>query len=262
MKQSIVLLLLSFTLVWAHPTYTGYSGAFGSKGTCASSCHGSGTGTIVVTGIPNSYTPLKTYTITINHNGGAVISNFNASARQGTTAAAAGSFAAGSGSATYVVSGYENGVRASANNFDTATFVWTAPAAGTGNVTFYIAGLQSSKNGPNTKIVVTSTEQSTTVINANYAGPQQFALRQNYPNPFYPATTINYQLPRPEHVVLKVFDSLGKEIATLVDRTETSGNKFARFDAGNLPSGVYFYQLRAGSWVETKKLVLLEKIER
>lgn len=130
MKQSIVLLLLSFAIVRAHPTYTGYSGAFGSKETCASSCHGSGTGTIVVTGIPSSYAPLTTYTIMINHNGGATISNFNASARKGTTAAVVGSFAAGSGSATYTVSGYENGVRASANNFDTATFAWTAPAAG------------------------------------------------------------------------------------------------------------------------------------
>ena len=87
--------------------------------------------------------------------------------------------------------------------------------------------------------------------------PKQFVLNQNYPNPFNPSTVISYQLPVSGDVILKVYDVLGNEVATLVNEEKLAGNFTVRFNTANLPSGVYFYQLRAGSFVETRKMVLL-----
>ncbi|MGB5528680.1 MAG: T9SS type A sorting domain-containing protein, partial [Ignavibacteriaceae bacterium] len=85
----------------------------------------------------------------------------------------------------------------------------------------------------------------------------EFALMYNYPNPFNPSTTIKYEIKELTDVELKVFDILGKEIITLVNEEKTAGSYEIVFDATSFPSGVYFYQLRAGSFVETKKMVLL-----
>ena len=98
--------------------------------------------------------------------------------------------------------------------------------------------------------------------------PLQFEVYQNFPNPFNPTTTIKYQIPELSFVTLKVYDVLGSEIATLVDEDKPIGNYEVEFDAqsatGGLSSGIYFYRLQvypvnggAGSFVETKKMVLL-----
>lgn len=87
--------------------------------------------------------------------------------------------------------------------------------------------------------------------------PTEFSLSQNYPNPFNPSTTISYQLVKQSHVTLKVFDVLGREVATLVNGLEEPGYKSVKFEASKLPSGVYYYRLQAGNYVETKKLLLL-----
>ncbi len=85
-----------------------------------------------------------------------------------------------------------------------------------------------------------------------------FKLNQNYPNPFNPTTIISYQIPYESKVVLKVFNILGDEVATLVNENKAAGNYNVSFNASNLSSGVYFYQIKAGSFVDTKKLVLLK----
>ncbi len=86
--------------------------------------------------------------------------------------------------------------------------------------------------------------------------PQGFVLYQNYPNPFNPTTTIRYSLPHRAHVALTVFNLLGQQVAELVDGEIEAGYHEIQFNAGNLASGVYFYLLQAGSFVETKKLLL------
>jgi len=88
--------------------------------------------------------------------------------------------------------------------------------------------------------------------------PKVFALMQNYPNPFNPSTIISYQLPTSSFVSLKVLDVLGREIATLVNDRQNPGNHSVRFSASNLSSGVYYYRLQAGTYIETKKLTVIK----
>jgi predicted GH43/DUF377 family glycosyl hydrolase len=88
-------------------------------------------------------------------------------------------------------------------------------------------------------------------------GPHEFALQQNYPNPFNPSTTIRYALAQNSHVTLSVFNTLGQIVSTPVDAEEQAGDYEVRFDGSNLASGVYFYRLSAGSFVRTKRLLLV-----
>jgi len=90
--------------------------------------------------------------------------------------------------------------------------------------------------------------------------PGSFRLMQNYPNPFNPATTIHYTLPRSSHVSLKVFDTLGKEVAALVNEQKPAGNHRATLNAANgkMSSGVYFYRLQADEYTSTNKMILLK----
>ena len=87
--------------------------------------------------------------------------------------------------------------------------------------------------------------------------PVEFNLHQNYPNPFNPSTIIYYALPEKANVELRVYDILGSEIATLVNEEKPAGNYEIEFDGSKLSSGIYFYRLQAGSFVVTKKMVLL-----
>jgi hypothetical protein len=100
--------------------------------------------------------------------------------------------------------------------------------------------------------------------------PKEFRLEQNYPNPFNPTTTINYAIPAPAYVSLKVYNTLGQEIVTLIDGLQTPGYKSAEFETGSagggLPSGIYFYRLtarqeaggQAGSFTDVKKMVIIK----
>jgi photosystem II stability/assembly factor-like uncharacterized protein len=88
--------------------------------------------------------------------------------------------------------------------------------------------------------------------------PNLYSLFQNYPNPFNPATKIKYQIPKAGFVSLKVYDLLGREVATLVHEEKLAGRYEVEFNGTNLPSGVYFYKLEAGGNIFTKKLVLLK----
>ncbi len=89
--------------------------------------------------------------------------------------------------------------------------------------------------------------------------PNEFmSLSQNYPNPFNPTTRIVYQIPEKGNVTLKVFDMLGKEIATLVEEYRDEGRYEVEFNASEFSSGAYFYRIQAGDFVETKKMILMK----
>ncbi len=88
--------------------------------------------------------------------------------------------------------------------------------------------------------------------------PFDFALEQNYPNPFNPSTVIRFALPTAGNVVLKVFNSLGEEVATLVDQFVEAGAHELVFDAATLPSGMYLYKLKAGNYTSVKKMLLMK----
>lgn len=88
--------------------------------------------------------------------------------------------------------------------------------------------------------------------------PSNFFLSQNYPNPFNPSTKINFSIPQTRFVTLKIYDIIGKEISTLINEEKPAGNYEVEFNGSNLSSGVYFYKIKAGSFINTKKFVLIK----
>lgn len=94
-------------------------------------------------------------------------------------------------------------------------------------------------------------------IDGPYEVPVKFSLEQNYPNPFNPTTKIKYSIPRESKVTICVYNTLGEEVGILVNETLKAGIHEVNFNPGSLSSGVYFYQIRTGNYVQTKKMVLL-----
>jgi photosystem II stability/assembly factor-like uncharacterized protein len=108
------------------------------------------------------------------------------------------------------------------------------------------------------KLYRTSSGGVTGIYNQNSNLVGSFILHQNYPNPFNPSTSIQYAVSRRQFVSLKVYDLLGREVATLVNEEKPAGEYEVEFDGTELPNGIYFYQLRAGQYVKTKKMVVLK----
>jgi hypothetical protein len=126
---------------------------------------------------------------------------------------------------------------------------------------------QYSRNlGTGNGIELVSPQKTITAVTVGHILPSDFSLNQNYPNPFNPSTTISYTLPIHASVSLKIFDAVGRDIATLVNKEEAAGTYEVPFYARNLASGVYFYRLQirqasdgqSGTFTETKKLVLMK----
>ncbi|MGE5496788.1 MAG: carboxypeptidase regulatory-like domain-containing protein [Syntrophothermus sp.] len=113
--------------------------------------------------------------------------------------------------------------------------------------------------GSSPVVSLTLVPGSTTAVHENISAvPEHFSLKQNYPNPFNPVTNISYSIAQKGNVTLKVYNIIGKEIATLVSEEKAAGNYTVRFNAAGIPSGIYFYTLSSGSYSETKKLILLK----
>jgi hypothetical protein len=94
--------------------------------------------------------------------------------------------------------------------------------------------------------------------NNNQQTVETFQLSQNYPNPFNPSTRISYSIPKTGYVSLKVYDILGREVATLVNGYQQANQYSVNFDASKLASGIYLYKLKAGDFVQTKKMILMK----
>jgi endonuclease/exonuclease/phosphatase family metal-dependent hydrolase len=96
------------------------------------------------------------------------------------------------------------------------------------------------------------------ILTVDTSSPYNFSLNQNYPNPFNPETKIKFTISEPRYTTLTVYDALGKKVTRLVNEEKSPGTYEIKFDTENLPGGIYFYQLTAGSFTETKKMILLK----
>jgi hypothetical protein len=117
--------------------------------------------------------------------------------------------------------------------------------------------LAVTNSGGNTISVLRSLQSTTFVKRIDNEIPLLFSLEQNHPNPFNPSTTISFVISSKSYVTLKVFDIMGREIATVASEELSAGTYSRQWNAANISSGIYFYRLQAGSFTETKKLVLL-----
>jgi len=129
------------------------------------------------------------------------------------------------------------------------------------SVTYYLAvayGANETAMLASLEQVQQKYNQLTSVESDLHAIPSKYILDQNYPNPFNPSTKISYQLPQSGFVTLKVFNALGKEVATLVNEEKSAGNYSVGFDAFNLSSGVYFYKLTTNNFTQINKMLLIK----
>jgi hypothetical protein len=255
---AVSLILLISVNGFARTSYTGYSGAPGSRGQCAASCHGNSGGTIQVTGFPSSYNPGQQYTITVTKVSGSNINQFNASVRVATGTQNAGTITASTRTTIYNVSDETNGVHLSSANQSSATFLWTAPVSGVGAVVLYLTGMQgSSMSGANTNLVLTATEQ-TTGIDGGFQVAHDYYLLNNYPNPFNAETRICFTVPEAQKVRIDIYDLAGRKIVNIFDNNVDAGDHAAIWNAAANPSGIYFCRMSTKSKTLTRRIVLLK----
>jgi hypothetical protein len=139
------------------------------------------------------------------------------------------------------------------------TTMTTAGTVGITHMEFYrsgniIYGFAVAQNGTVLKLV----DNITGIDPINNILPADYSLKQNYPNPFNPSTTIEFSIPVSGNVSLKVYDALGKEVASILDDYRAAGNYSEQFVGTGLNSGVYYYQLISGNFKETKKFMLVK----
>jgi hypothetical protein len=155
--------------------------------------------------------------------------------------------------------------------FNTQTNTWSTLGTGSSNgVNYYVYALAvvgsevyvgggfTQAGGVSANRVARWNSGTSRVEQLSPTAPKTFLLEQNYPNPFNPSTTIRYQLPVASEVKLEVYDVLGKKIATLVNERQSAGSYQVVWNASGLSSGTYFYRLQAGTFVETKKMIMVK----
>jgi len=154
----------------------------------------------------------------------------------GTTGKVAGELVDGAGT----VVAFNNG---------TSTNPFTLTAPGPGNYTVN-AGHASPLRWDSVSVNFTVTDVG------DNSNPNEFNLFDNYPNPFNPSTIIRYSIPELSFTSIKIYDALGKEVSSLVNESKSAGIYEVEFNASNLSSGIYYYTLQAGSFTQTKKMIL------
>lgn len=123
----------------------------------------------------------------------------------------------------------------------------------------FLTGVLYSQNSNYTRLPKHLQYSVIGIINIGTEIPKGYSLQQNYPNPFNPETSIRFNLPSQSNVELKVFDITGRVVTTLVNNEIVApGIKEVKFNASNLASGIYFYSIKAGSFTDTKKMILVK----
>ena len=155
----------------------------------------------------------------------------------------------------------EGGLSVAIDSSNVATVTYTAGWTGSGEITF-IATDQTATALSGSDNAVFTVEPSVTIVE-EVEIPTVFTLHQNYPNPFNPVTTLRYDLPDNNHITLTIYDLNGREINRLVNTNQPAGHKSIQWDATDsfgkpVSAGVYLYQIRAGEFVQTRKMVLLK----
>ncbi|HTW92443.1 MAG TPA: hypothetical protein VMH22_12140 [bacterium] len=249
---------LAASLALAYSDYEGYSGAPGTLGACAGSCHGTLDGSMTVTGFPVQYVPGQAYTIRLGHDSGPAIWNFNASARIGTGSQTAGVISAGLYTETYSVPTESNGVHMPTYGYDTCSFVWTAPSPGVGDVRLYVAGHQDHTTGPNTTLVLLSNEAAGVRSRAEPLPVVRFRVE---PTVTSGPVSFHFSSPKPGPVVIHVTDATGRILASFSTDRCAAGEQLLVWPAldsrgRRLPAGSYLVRARFGGQLLVRNIVL------
>ena len=144
------------------------------------------------------------------------------------------------------------------------TFRANIPAQSLGTNVYYYISATSNSGRTSTKPLtapegyIKFTIDNPTSISQNTFAPEEYSLSQNYPNPFNPTTNLEFGISKLGFVSLKVYNSIGMEVATLVNENKPAGSYSVTFDGSGLSSGIYFYRLTAGNFNEVKKMTLLK----
>jgi photosystem II stability/assembly factor-like uncharacterized protein len=156
---------------------------------------------------------------------------------------------------TDIFVGTNSGIYHSSNNGD----IWELINTGLSNINIYSLFIDENTiyAGSASGIFYRPLAEVTSIPKDKSYSPQQFALSQNYPNPFNPSTTISFSIPSRSLVTLKIFDVMGREVSTVVSETMSAGNYSKVWNGSGIPSGVYFYRLQAGAFLQTRKLVMM-----
>ncbi len=262
-KISIVLFILipCSILLYSDPNgITGRTRKVTTSGCGGGNCHGNSatTGvTVTITG-PDTLTvnTLGLYTVKIT-GGPAIRGGVNIAASSGALSKVDNALKAQNGELTH----------SSPTSFSGGqlTFQFNYKSTTTGVQTLYATGNSCNGNGgqsgdqwnlaPDKKVTIVPL---TSVSDPQEQAPNQFSLGQNYPNPFNPTTTIQYTLNTTDFTTLKIYDTFGQEISTLVNETKHPGTYSVQFNGENLSSGTYFYFLRSGGITQTKKMFLVK----
>lgn len=252
-SAAVLLTVLTFIVSGLHAYPGGIAGRTKKTSTAGcGSCHAQGsTITGVITG-PDTVTAGQTYTftLTLTTTGGSGKYGVDIAAKTGTLTAISGQ------GLTLMSNELVQSAGITWVSPKSITFSYTAPASA-GTDTLYATvdrGHSGAYNwAPNKGVIV---KLATGIVNNEI--PVKFYLSQNFPNPFNPVTKINYGLAKGTNVSIKVFDLLGKEVATLVNEYQASGNYFTTFDATLYPTGIYYYRIKTSDFSEVRKMSLIK----